>query len=160
MAKKMETKKCQYSHCKFPDKIIILSEGNYVIEKGRYYHLPCQCEKNTMLEIIDFWYENIDKDVIFNQLRRLLDRLVYNDGYEAEYILFALKKKAKYLKHPPGLVYAVKDKSVKSDYEFQKRLAEFNKQRNNIPISKSEEPKFTINSHGEKKGFGDIFGGN
>jgi len=158
MAKSNE-KKCCYSHCKHESKIINLSQDEYEVENNRYFHTDCKHEKDTMLEIIDYWYKNIDKDVIFTQLRRIIDRLVYVEKMDADYILYALKRKAKYLNHPPGLVYAVKDKVVKKDYEYEQKLKAFNESKKKPIVQQSDEPTFTYNENEGKKKFGDIFGG-
>lgn len=158
MAKSSE-KKCCYSHCKHKDKIINTSVDTYEIEKSRYYHTDCKHEKDTILAIIDYWYKNVDKDVIFNQLRRIVDRLVYSEHMDADYILYALKRKAKYLNHPPGLVYAVKDKAVQKDYEYEQKLKVFNESKQSVVINQSDEPSFSYKDNEGKKKFGDIFGG-
>ena len=158
MAKTNE-KKCCCSHCKHSNKMIDISAEAYGVENNRYYHQDCKHEKDVMLEIIDYWYNNVDKDVIFNQLRRILDRLVYSERYDADYILYALKRKAKYLNHPPGLVYAVKDRDIRKDYEYEQKLKLFNESKTKTVVAHSEEPTFTYHDNEIKKKFGDIFGG-
>ena len=158
MPKKIEIRKCKYSHCKHDTNVIDIEKDDYVEENNKYYHSDCKHEKDVRSEIIDYWYKNIDADVIFNQFVRILDRLLYSEHLDCDYVLFALKKKAKYLKHPPGLVYAVKDKEVKKEWDFKKKLEEFNKAK--IEVIKNEEPSFTYNDNNSKKKFGDIFGGN
>lgn len=161
MAKSVE-KKCNYSHCKHDTKIIDISKDDYQIEEnGKYIHTDCKREKDTMLEIIDFWYRNIDADVIFTQLRRLLDRLVYSEHVDPDYILYAIKKKAKYLNYPPGIIYAIKDKEVKKSYEHEQKIRAFKETLGNqVAPQQSDEPVFTYNDNSNKKKFGDIFGGN
>lgn len=152
-------KKCSYSHCKHQDKIIDIDVDDYEIENTRYLHTDCKHEKDTRAAIIDYWYKNIDEDVIFNQLVRIIDRLIYKESVDADYLLWALKKRSKYLKHPPGIVYVAKDKELKKNYEYQKKLKEYNENKNKIDIAIDHEPTFTYQDNGTKKKFGDIFGG-
>ncbi len=157
MPKEIKIKRCKYSHCKHSTDVIDLENDEYVEENGRFFHADCKHEKDTRAEIIDYWYRNIDEDVIFNQLSKILDRLLYSEKIDCDYILFALKKKAKFLNHPPGLVYAVKDKELKKEWDFKKKLEQFNKSK--VDVIKNDEPSFTYNESNSKKKFGDIFGG-
>lgn len=159
MAKKIDIRKCQYSHCNHPEKKVILSTDDYVEENGRYFHADCKHEKDTRADIIDFWYKNIDEDVIFNQLVRIIDRLIYKESVDADYLLWALKKKVKYLNHPPGLVYVAKDKQLRKEYDFEKKLKAFNENKGKVETKPNNEPIFTYNESDSKKKFGDIFGG-
>jgi len=156
MAEKMRIKKCQYGkHCKHGG-IINLDEDECCVsgkDNNRYYHPDCKKEKDVMLEIIDFWYKNVDENPIFNQLRRTIDRLVYSDGYDAEYVLFALKAKYKYLQHPPGLVYAVKDSKVSREWDIAHKSVQ-------AAVVKPEIKADTVFSYAtqKKSKFSDIFG--
>lgn len=159
MSKKNEPKKCQYSHCKHHTKIILPKKEKYVEENGRYYHEDCKHEKDTIYEIKDYWYNHIDKNVVFAKLTRIVNRLIYDESYDCDYVLWALKKKAKYLNFPPGLVYAVNDKKLKEEWDFEQKLKKFNADKVKLEAKKSDEPKFTYNDNGGKKKFSDIFGG-
>lgn len=159
MAKKADFRKCQYSHCKHDDKTISIATEEYAEENGRYYHADCKHEKDTRAEIIDYWYKHIDKDVIFNQLVRIIDRLIYKESIDCDYLLWALKKKAKFLNHPPGLVYVAKDKQLRKEWDFEQKLRAFNETKTTIPTKQNDEPSFTYNESDGKKKFGDIFGG-
>ena len=156
---KANIKKCAYNHCKHEHKEIDIKTEQYVEDKNRYYHPECKHEKDTLAEINDYWYRCIDKDVIFNQLVRIVNRLVYQDGMDADYVLFALKKKARFLNHPPGLVYAVKDKAVKKEWETAQRIKEYETNKGKAEIKKNDEPSFVYQESEVKKKFGDIFGG-
>ena len=158
MAKKADFRKCQYSHCKHNDNAISIATDDYAIENGRYYHIDCKHEKDTRAEIIDYWYKYIDKDVIFNQLVRIIDRLIYKESVDCDYLLWALKKKANVLNHPPGLVYVAKDKQLKKEWDYKQKLKTFRENKPVIEVT-NNEPSFTYNDSNGKKKFGDIFGG-
>lgn len=156
---KADIKKCAYTHCKHDNKEIDIKNDAYELEKGRYYHPDCKHEKDTIAEIIDFWYRNIDEHVIFNQLVKILNRIIYKENVDPDYILYALKKKYKYLNHPPGLIYAIRDKSVMKDWEFEKKLKAFNETKDSVKIEDNEGSSFVYKESSGKKSFGDIFGG-
>lgn len=159
MTKEADYKKCNYSHCKHNSKTILITEEEYVEEKGRYYHPDCKHEKDTIAEIIDFWYRHIDEDVVFNQLVKIINRLIYKECISCDYLLWALKKKESVINHPPGLVYISKDKQLKKEWEFEKKLKDFNESKASIEIRAENEPSFIYCENGSKKKFGDIFGG-
>lgn len=151
---RIKIKKCQYGkHCKHGGNINP-EEEQYCLDGKKYYHPDCKKEKDTILEIIDFWYRNIDDKPIFNQLRRIIDRLVYQDGYEAEYILFALKKKMSVLHHPPGLVYAVKDAGVARAWDKARKENEAEE----VKVVIKPDTSFNFSAQKNTK-FSDIFGG-
>lgn len=158
MPSKIEVKKCNYSHCKHTSKEILINEEDYIEENNRYYHVDCKHEKDTRAEIIDFWYRNIDADVVFNQLSKILDRMIYKENIDPDFILWALKKKHEFLHYPPGLVYLIKDKKLKKEFEINKKMKQMMKERKDAVI-KNDEPSFTFNINDSKKKLGDIFGG-
>ena len=153
--------KCNYRKCKRCFEAIDISSGDYIEEKEKFYHPECKHEKDTRAEIIDFWYRQINKDVVFSSLSRIIDRLIYQDGVDCDFLLWGLKKKAKFLKHPPGLVYVARDKDLKSKWEFEKKLKEFNANKANVKIESNpnNSPSFTAKETEKKSSFEDIFGG-
>ena len=159
MAKKIDLKKCQYSHCKHQTKVISVNTDEYTEENGRYYHVDCKHEKDTIAEIKDYWYRNIDEEVIFTQLTEIINRLIYKEAYDCDYVLWALKKKAKYLNYPPGLMFVVKDKQLKGEWDFKQKLKTFNESKGKVETKEEEVPTFTYNDVWGRKKFGDIFGG-
>ena len=162
MAKK-DIKKCNYSHCKHLSNSINIKFDEYVTEKSgglvRYYHPDCKHEKDAIQEIIDYWYVAIDPNVIFGQLRRIIDKIIYEMHIDADFVLYALRKKSQYLHHPPGLMYAIQDKNLKKQFEYDKKKDEFNNSKKEPVIIKQEEPTFTYNVKGGNRKFSDIFGG-
>ena len=152
-------KKCGYSHCKHESNIIDTSCEKYEMENGRYYHPDCKHEKDTIYNIKDYWYRNIDSEVIFNQLTKIIEKLIYKEKLDADFVLYALKKKSKYLKHPPGLIYATKDKELKNEWEFNNKLKNFYTSKDDVKIEEKNEPSFVYKDTGNAKKFGDIFGG-
>lgn len=118
----MKTKefKCAYSHCKHGG---IVDEKEAVKVSTRYYHPDCLIEKNAMTEIVDVWFRRVDSKPIYTNLRRTISDLVYKDGNDAEYLLFALNYCIDHgwtLRHPQGLRYVAKDTDAKDEWEKRK----------------------------------------
>ena len=157
MAKKIKPKMCRYGHCKHLTKEINLEHDNYEEENGRYYHMDCKIEKDTIAEIIDYWDKNITGKTSFSFLRKVINDIIYNKNYPADYVLFSLKRNASWLKSPGGLYYAIDDTKTKSSWEYQIKLEKFNKEKETVKMTKEDEPSFNfVNS---QKTFGSIFGG-
>ena len=88
-----------------------------------------------------------------------MDRLIYKESVDCDYLLWALKKKARFLNHPPGLVYVAKDKQLKKEWDFERKLKAFNENKTAVETKPDNEPSFVYNDMDGKKKFGDIFGG-
>ena len=152
-------KKCAYSHCKHKQDPVHVGSDDCVEENGKYYHPDCLREKNDIAEIIDFWYKEIDKDVVFNQLRRVIDQLVYNRGVDAGFILYAIKKKAKYLNYPAGIFYAIGDKRLKADWKIVREAEKLKAVKKASEKATKIEPAFQYVEKEKPKWGADIFGG-
>ena len=150
-------KKCGYSKCKH-DGIVNTDSDDCVEENGKYYHRDCLREKNAIAEIIDFWYREIDEDVVFNQLRRVIDQLVYQRGMDASYILFAIKKRAKFLNYPSGIYYAVGDKRLKADWRILHEAEILKEVKAKSNKSAKMEPAFQYAEAKKTQWGSDIFG--
>lgn len=154
--KQSAKKKCGYKKCKHGG-IVNTDSDDCVEENGKFYHRDCLCEKNAIAEIIDFWYREIDEDVVFNQLRNVIDRLVYQRGIDAEFVLYAVKRKAKVLNYPAGIFYAVGDKRLKADWKIAREVEKLKAVKEASPKTKKVEPAFQYKEEKKPK-WGDIFG--
>lgn len=152
-------KKCSYSHCKHKGDHVYTDSDDCVEENGKFYHKDCFREKNAIAEIIDFWYREIDEDVVFNQLRRTIDKLVYSRGIDAGFILFAIKKKAKYLHYPAGIFYAVDDKRLKTEWRIASEAEKLKEVKTASAKVAKMEPAFQYVEKEKPKWGTDIFGG-
>ena len=152
--KKSAYVKCKYSHCKHENREVLREES--VSSGNLYYHKDCYQEKETMKKCIDIYVKYFEDKPIFTQLRNVIDDIVYKKGYDAEYLLFALKYGAlhrKPIKHPPGIYYLIKDDSIAKEWNKEKLMA--NKEHvvvNNKDTEYVHVPKKQV-------GFADIIGG-
>lgn len=151
--------KCSYSCCKHGG-MIDLAHDEYLILDDGCWHKDCKEESELVLKIVDYWNDHIDPDIEkdsaeFSHLRKVIQDLIF-DGYDLEYIFFALKRSAKFLHHPPGLKYAVKNDDAKLEWK-KKKIAEEAKK---MEMVKPEDKVESFQSKRKKKGsFSDIFGG-
>ena len=152
-------KSCGYSHCKHGGVVDTQSDG-YIEDNGKFYHMDCYSEKRAFSEIIDFWYREIDEDVVFNQLQRVLQELIYKRGLEAEYVLYAIKKKAQFLNYPSGIYYAVGDKRLKANWRIIREAERLKLVKEASKKSAKMEPMFKQKEEKKSNWTTDIFGGN
>lgn len=148
---------CKYKFCRHNDHEIDFQKDDYIIADGNCWHSDCKKESDTVKEIVDFWYRNIsDSESDIRNLYCVLKTLL-NKGRNADYILFALRKSADVIKHPPGLYYVLDNYKIvnawkKKLIDEQMKDVKFDKPQNNT------EPKFSAQAIGASS-FSDIFGG-
>ena len=114
--KKKKTRKCGYKNCRHQE-IVDLENDKYIKDNGRYYHTDCKHEKDVRAEIIKYWYENIDKGVPVGLLVNIVERLICKESFDCDYVLWALKQRSKYIKHPHGLALVVKDEALRNEWD-------------------------------------------
>ena len=149
---------CKYANCKHPNQEIDLANDDYVKDELSWcWHTDCKKESDTIHEIIDCWHRNIDDDSTdYANFQRIIKTLM-SRGYEPEYILFALQKQIKVLRHPPGLFYIVDDWKLKEEWK-KKKLEEKSKGFKFEKPKENAEPKFQTKTI-KANSFADIFGG-
>ena len=152
-------KSCGYSHCKHGG-VVDTQSDEYIEDNGKFYHMDCYSEKRAFSEIIDFWYREIDEDVVFNQLQRVLQELIYKRGMEAEYVLYAIKKKAQFLNYPSGIYYAVGDKRLKANWRIIREAERLKLVKEASKKTAKMEPMFKQKEEKKSNWTTDIFGGN
>lgn len=90
-----------------------------------YYHPECAEMKQRISEIIDVFYNHIDHNVIFAQLQRVINTMVFARGIDVNLILFGLKYYVQHgipLKYPGGLYYVVQNKGVIDEWNKQNNI--------------------------------------
>jgi len=117
--------KCRYSHCKHNFSV---EKEDAIKEGGSYFHKDCFKEKTTKQEIEKYYIENFPTTVIA-LLRKAINKFLYVDNYEAEYVLFIEKKvhiNGLKINNPYGLAYYCAEgryitewKAIKTNIEYQ-----------------------------------------
>ena len=164
MANKTNQKTCRFAHCCHEDKLINVDTDEFVQNGSAFYHADCYRDKSNIDFIMNFWKNEIDVGVVYKQLRSVLNRLIFVDGYSSDYVAFAVQycvQQNKPLKYPPGLKYVLSDFVVKKAYELKikpkKKISQSDFSARDKDNGDPEGPKFNV-SH-KKSGFGGILGG-
>ncbi len=121
MAGKPKKLRCAYKYCRHQTHDI--EPGTEIERSGKLYHPDCLHEQETIEQIIDVFYKQVNPDVVFWQLRKVINKLVYEEGFEAEYILFAIRRhleQGKPLTYPAGIAYIVQNRQMKAAFEAQR----------------------------------------
>ena len=152
--KKSEYVKCRYSHCKHEERELPRAEA--VCCGNAYYHSDCYSEVNNIKECIDIYVNHFEAEPIFEHLKRVINKIIYEKGYDSDYLLYAMKYAASHripIRHPPGLYYLMKNDEIKSLWEKDK----LSRKRKTVVV----ENKDTSFSYVPKKekGFASIIGG-
>jgi hypothetical protein len=123
--------KCRYKYCKnnnIVDKEIAIKEGS------AYYCPQCYKEKQLKQEIEQYYSANLPPTTI-QILRKVISQLLYTNNYEAEYILFIVKKihinKFK-INNPFGLVSYCNEGRYITEWNKKKSSQEYNKIKDQI----------------------------
>lgn len=155
----MSTRKCAYSHCL---KGGVISDGDDDVVVGKkHYHKCCREEMDTVAKIKTIICDHICKDEKMIPLfMRSLSNILYVKKVPADYYLFCLQRKYRYIKHPGGLHYVPNDDKLKSEWDHKQSKKIVNSEKyKNTKLEIAEEASFVSNGRGDTK-FGDIFGGN
>lgn len=80
--------KCRYKHCKNGGNV---NKEDAIKEGNSYYCKDCYKEKKTKQEIEEYYINNLPNTTI-QILRKVINDLLYKNNYEAEYVLFIIKK--------------------------------------------------------------------
>lgn len=146
--------KCRYGHCKHESKEI---DSEDAVRIGNsYYHPDCYHEKETIDMIIDTWVNEVDPHPVFAALCKIIRNMIYNQGVNADFLLFALRRAtARHrISHPPGLYYIVKDQDTINAWNRQ--LAEKqNKIEFTVDTDYASDTSFNYHST-KQSGFGRI----
>ena len=117
MKKKM---KCKYTHCRHESTEI--KPGEAFDKIGRcYYHPDCNRERTKLSGIVSRFLEEVNSRVSVPELRKIITSLVYDEGYEAEYVEFALGYALEHpeyrLTYPPGMYRVCRSRDVAAAWQ-------------------------------------------
>lgn len=144
----MKCKKCKYTHCLHSSTEI--TDDNFVKIGSACYHTDCAEHRAKVNELITFFKEQINPDVVVSELRRVINVIVFQRGTDIDYILWGTKEWASSLHYPQGLYYLVQDQRMREKWDkiqADKFLKE--EKEKNMPIVE-EEHTFTWTPEKEK----------
>ena len=150
---KSEIVKCRSSHCLHKSKELLREEA-VSPTKSVFYHRDCYQTQEDIKEIIDIFYKQINPNVVFSQLRHVINIIVYDRGVSSELLLFGLKyyiQNRKTLNYPQGLYYVIQNKEMIN--AFNKYKVSHSAQK--IQITEDSDETFQ-HIPAKSKGFADI----
>jgi len=107
---------CSYGKCQHSSKKMNVNADNVYYDKNskRYYHKDCWKIKQDIILIQNIWREKVSKSVVNTALNRVLNKLIFENDCDPEFIIFALEDaiKRKAINYPAGLYYLVDDKRL------------------------------------------------
>ena len=145
--------KCRYNHCRHASTEVDKDEAVKVGNK--YYHPDCFREKELLNKIVETYMQYVDPNPVMVQLRNIINKIVFGDGVEPEFIIFAIQKSK--IKHPPGLYYIVKDESLIKEWNAMKAKKEMSNMAF-VASANYEEDKSFHYVPVKNKGFSRILG--
>ena len=150
--------KCAWSHCRHNN--IISENEQYVKKSSKYYHFACDCERENINKSIILFTENVNDQVVMSQLRGIINNLIFKQGFEAEYVVFAIKYAIEHpelkLMYPQGLHRICKDQNILN--LWKKKQADDMLRGQSINLQEIEEHKIEYNFTKKKRSVSDLFG--
>lgn len=148
-------RKCRATHCLHETKDFLPDDD--IVEVGNCgYHRDCYNTISDIKEVIDIFSTKINKYVVFSELRKVINNIVYTRGIESGMLLFGIKyyvERCIPLNYPQGLYYVVQNKNVQEQY--QKMKAEQKIQGYKFEAAVDEPKPFTYKSS-KAKSFSDV----
>ncbi len=109
---------CKAKHC-FHDNKEFLPDDDVVKVKNQTYHRDCYQAISDIREVIDLFVKEINPNVVFSELRRVINNIVYTKHISSGMLLYGLKyyiDRRIPLNYPQGLYYVVQNKEVQNNY--------------------------------------------
>lgn len=145
--------KCRWSHCKHGGEV---DKSEAVQVGSAYYHKDCYTEKKSIEDIITVYTERVDPNPIIPAIRKVINDLIFNKGYDAEYLLYAVNYCLDHgwkLKYPGGLYYVAKNDDVKTGWA-RKNMAKVKRQvEQEMKSVNSEPPEFDLDNYKPSQSF-------
>lgn len=149
-------RKCRYSNCWYDGKIDIDKE-QYVQSGNSYYHTKCYNTKQDINFIKQYWHDNIDCNVVYSQLIKILNQLIFENHNDSDYVKFVVMYCVEHkmnLRYPPGIKYFISNHKIQ--IEYQKTKIKKVDTYNFSATENNDEPSFSIKK--KQQGFGSILG--
>lgn len=146
---------CRFAHCRH--KTTEIKNGDQYDKVGQmYYHSDCNQERIKLNNIVTLFLEQVNAQVSVPQLRGIVNKLCYDNGYGVDYVEFALQYAIDHpefrLTYPPGLTRICQSLTIQAEWK-KKQDADYEKK-----ISKdafvAEDVKGTVVKQKDKRGKG------
>lgn len=105
--------KCNFKHCKCDE---VLTDENREVVNGKSYHRTCLRTKNDIVEIRDYYIENVSSTVVIGMLVKVINNIIFDKQVNSQFLKFALKYAVETkisIKSPLSLHYLIDNSKIK-----------------------------------------------
>lgn len=135
--------KCRYNHCSHNNDV---KKEDAIKEGNSYYCKDCYKEKTTKQEIEKYYLENFPTTML-PLLRKAINKLINESNFEAEYVLFIVKKvhiNGLKMNNPYGLGYYCAEGRYITEWKTKKTNIEYQSiKKEIIQVNDEDRVKFT-----------------
>ena len=152
----MEKVRCKLKHCLHESRELNKDEAIRV--GAGYYHPDCYKAHQQIKEIVDIFSKQVNPNVVYSQLMRVINTIVYERGNSSEFLLYGLKYYLTHkipLNHPQGLYYVVQNADMARAYKKSKELQIAKEVKESISINEESDNSF-VHVPTKTSGFADI----
>ena len=152
----MTTKICRATHCLHDTKEINTDSDKYFQKGSCYYHSDCYKTVQDIKQIVDLWTTKINQNVVYPQLMKTLNHIIYTKHVNSDMVLFGLRYYINNhipLNYPGGLYYVLQNKQMMQAYKTYRRK----QQSNNITFIVADEEEQEAVYKPQTNRFGGIF---
>lgn len=153
-----KVRKCKASHC-FHESREILPDDNVVEVSNAIYHKDCYQAISNIKEVMDIFATKINRNVVFSELRKVINNIVFQRGIDSGMLLFGIKYYINHhipLNYPQGLYYVVQNKDVQNGYK--KEIVEKDINKHSFEVLDDKTEKFDHIKR-TQQGFSDVLVG-
>lgn len=147
--------KCRSSHC-FHESKEIMPDDDFVKVNNVAYHKDCYRAISNIREVIDIFAKEVNPNVVFAQLSKVVNNIVYNKKIDSGLLLYGLRfylDRKIPIHYPYGLYYVVQNKDVQNQYKKMVAAEKVQDYEFSAPVDESQPFEYTPTT---QKGFADI----
>lgn len=157
---KQKMVKCRYPKCSMMHATTEMPKDEaYADGKGKYYHPDCYHTMQTVNQIRDLFYKEINPMMTGQQIGQLVsivNNMIFSKHIDVDMILFSLqyfiKNKPGKLRYPGGMAYIVQDRDVLAAWE-RKQKSKIKSELQGLKSSSFVSDEFTMDDLQEKSSF-------
>ena len=150
-----KTYKCRSSHC-FHESKEILPDDDFVKVNNVAYHKDCYQAISNIREVIDIFAKEINPNVIFSELHKVINTIVYDKKIDSGMLLYGLRyylDRRIPIRYPQGLYYVVQNIDVQESYKKKIAAEKVQDYTFTAPVDESQPFEYTPTA---QKGFADV----
>lgn len=118
----MANKCCGSAHCLHESKVFKDDDETVTVGK-KTYHTDCWETQEQIAKVCDLFYRKINNNVVFGNLRSIVNEIVYIRGISPDVLYFGINYYLNNhipLNYPAGLFYVIQNKKMLAAYNKTK----------------------------------------